>query len=278
MTNLHTTTTNINVPRSLAHPLVNFSLMSPKLVWTYLRIVGNWELQWHYYFWDWYSWKSLAQSIENSHFCLCKNHHVTSFQIETNQTPKRFVKLSSLTIILIDWGGPFNFINHKDDGAIVFPWYFMWIIELWWHRWKNLLSINAIHKNSSQWNRSHYEVALCQKKKRYFQNFKSFSKSFELFKYDFITALPPLCIVGYWLLRNFLNQYQINLLPTHPPPYDVFCILFMIFFVCCLFVTMMFNIACLKQDYLWFLGKPNYSIFDFENLFFFSSLFHCPPI
>ena len=127
-----------------------------------------------------------------------------------------------------------------------------------------MLSTKIVHNETEAIMKSHYA-----KKKRYFQNFKSFSKSFELFKYDFITALPPLCIVGYWLLRNFLNQYQINLLPTHPPPYDVFCILFMIFFVCCLFVTMMFNIACLKQDYLWFLGKPNYSIFEFENLFFF---------
>ena len=131
-----------------------------------------------------------------------------------------------------------------------------------------MLSTKIVHNETEAIMKSHYA-----KKKRYFQNFKSFSKSFELFKYDFITALPPLCIVGYWLLRNFLNQYQINLLPTHPPPYDVFCILFMIFFVCCLFVTMMFNIACLKQDYLWFLGKPNYSIFEFENFLFFSLLF-----
>lgn len=45
----------------------------------------------------------------------------------------------------------------------------------------------------------------------------------------------------------------------------------MIFFVCCLFVrapSMMFDSLLKKQDYLWFLGKPNYSIFEFENLFF----------
>ena len=44
MTNLHTTTTNITVPRSLAHPLVNFSLMLPKLVRTYPHIVENWGI------------------------------------------------------------------------------------------------------------------------------------------------------------------------------------------------------------------------------------------
>jgi len=61
-------------------------------------------------------------------FCHCKNHHVTSFQ--TKQTPEAFVKKSSLTIILIDWGGLFNFINHKIDSAIAIP-HFMWIIEFW---------------------------------------------------------------------------------------------------------------------------------------------------
>ena len=44
MTNLHTTTTNINVPRSLAHPLVSFSLITPKLFRTYLHIVENWGI------------------------------------------------------------------------------------------------------------------------------------------------------------------------------------------------------------------------------------------
>jgi len=38
--------------------------------------------------------KMSSQSIENSHFCHCKNHHVTSFQTKTNQTPKTFVKKS----------------------------------------------------------------------------------------------------------------------------------------------------------------------------------------
>ena len=134
---------------------------------------------------------------------------------------------------------------------------------------KNLLSINAIHKNSSQWNWSHYEVALC--KKRYFQNFNSFSKSFELFKCDFITALLPLCIVGYWLLRNFLNQYQINLLPTHQPAHDVFCILFMIFFVCCLFVSapsMMFD-SLLKAGLLMIFRQTKLLHFWIWKLVFF---------
>jgi len=74
--------------------------------------------------------------------------------------------------------------------------------------------------------------------------------------------------VGYWLLRNFLNQSAAD----SPPA--VFCILFMIFFVCCLWeLPQWCSIACFKkQDYLWFLGKPNYSIFEFENLFFLSLL------
>ena len=153
MTNLHTTTTNITVPRSLAHPLVNFSLMSPKLFRTcpllFLRLI---------------SWKCPLNQLKIHIFVTVKTIMSLLFKQKQTKRPKHLWKSPSLTIILIDWGGPFNFINHKDDGAIVFPWYFMWIIELWWHRWKNLLSINAIHKNSSQWNRSHYEVALCQKK------------------------------------------------------------------------------------------------------------------
>jgi len=55
-----------------------------------------------------------------------------------------------------------------------------------------ILYTKIVHNETEAIMKSHYA-----KKKRYFQNFKSFSKSFELFKYDFITALPPLCIVGY---------------------------------------------------------------------------------
>ena len=42
-----------------------------------------------------------------------------------NQTkqPKAFVKKSSLTKILIDWGGPFHNINHKNNAAIAIPWF-----------------------------------------------------------------------------------------------------------------------------------------------------------
>merc|ERR550534_3170373 len=73
------------------------------------------------------------------------------------------------------------------------------------------------------------------------------------------------------LLRNFLNQYQINLLPTHHPQ-DVFCILFMIFFVCCLFVTMMFN-SLLKAGLLMIFRQNKLLHFlNLKNLFFFSSL------
>lgn len=82
----------------------------------------------------------------------------------------------------------------------------------------------------------------------------------------------PLCIVGYWLLRNFLNQYQINLLPTHRPPYFAYYLWYFLFAVCLWELPQWCSIACLKQDYLWFLGKPNYSIFEFENFFFLFSL------
>ena len=151
----------------------------------------------------------------------------------------------------------------------------MWIIEFWWHRWKIysqlMLYTKIVHNETEAIMKSHY----AKKKKRYFQNFNSFSKSFELFKCDFITALLPLCIVGYWLLRNFLNQYQINLLPTQHPAHDVFCILFMIFFVCCLFVSapsMMFD-SLLKAGLLMIFRQTKLLHFWIWKLvFFFFSL------
>ena len=41
----------------------------------------------------------------------------------TNKTTKTFVKKSSLTKILIDWGGLFHDINLKNNGAIVNLWF-----------------------------------------------------------------------------------------------------------------------------------------------------------
>jgi hypothetical protein len=39
----------------------------------------------------------------------------------TKKTAKKFVKKSSLTKILIDWGGLFHDINLKNNGAVVIP-------------------------------------------------------------------------------------------------------------------------------------------------------------
>jgi hypothetical protein len=40
---------------------------------------------------------------------------------KTKQTAQACVKKSSLTKILIDWGGLFHEINIKNNGAIVIP-------------------------------------------------------------------------------------------------------------------------------------------------------------
>jgi len=49
--------------------------------------------------------------------------------------------------------------------------------------------------------------------------------------------------------------------------YDIFCLLFV-----CEHSPQWCSIACLKQDYLWFLGKTNYSIFWIWKTCFFSLL------
>ena len=41
----------------------------------------------------------------------------------TNKTTKTFVKKSSLTNILIDWGRLFHDMNNKNNDAIVIPWF-----------------------------------------------------------------------------------------------------------------------------------------------------------
>ena len=62
----------------------------------------------------------------------CQNQNVASFLVQSaaalsnfqckpNQTAKAFVKKSSLTKILMDWGGLFHDINIKNNGAIVMP-------------------------------------------------------------------------------------------------------------------------------------------------------------
>lgn len=60
------------------------------------------------------------------------------------------------------------------------------------HKCSSFLGSSSLHNETEAIMKLHYA-----KKKIYFQNFNSFSKSFELFKSDFITALLPLCIVGY---------------------------------------------------------------------------------
>ena len=63
--------------------------------------------------------KKSSPSIQNSHICHCQNQNVTSFLVQSaeisvtsivnkNNQPKAFVKKSSLTIIIIDWGGLFH--------------------------------------------------------------------------------------------------------------------------------------------------------------------------
>ena len=122
MTNLHTTTTNITVPRSLAHPLVNFWLMSPKLVRTYPHIVENWGITMAPLILRLISWKVLPNQLKIHIFASVKtNQHVTSFleqsavqhsnfQCKQKQTkrPKHLWKT-----ILIDWGGLFSFYQSQ---------------------------------------------------------------------------------------------------------------------------------------------------------------------
>ena len=150
MTNLHATTTNITVPRSLAHPLVNFSLMSPKLFRTcpllFLRLI---------------SWKCPLNQLKIHIFVTVKTIMSLLFKQKQTKRPKHLWKSPSLTIILIDWGGPFNFINHKDDGAIVIP-HFMWIIEFRLHRWKIyfqlMLYTKIVHNETEAIMKSHYAI------------------------------------------------------------------------------------------------------------------------
>ena len=68
-------------------------------------------------------------------FCHCPNQNNTSLhcyslyaqqktaETITNKATKTFVKKSSLTKIIIDWGGLFHDINVKNNGAIVIPWF-----------------------------------------------------------------------------------------------------------------------------------------------------------
>ena len=105
------------------------------------------------------AWKSLTQSIQNSHFCHCQHQKVTSFLVKSavalsnfqckqkriKQRKHLWKKKSSLKKISIDWVRLFMIIiNLKNNGAIVIPRFFnyMWVIsdEFWWHRWKIYLS------------------------------------------------------------------------------------------------------------------------------------------
>ena len=56
-------------------------------------------------------------------FCHCQNQNNTSLYAQQKtagtKTNKTFVKKSSLTKILIDWGGLFHDINLKNNGVIV---------------------------------------------------------------------------------------------------------------------------------------------------------------
>ena len=59
-------------------------------------------------------------SIKMPLFFWC-NQLLLSVKAKTHQTPKAFVKKSTLTKVLIGWGGLFHDINLKNDDAIVIP-------------------------------------------------------------------------------------------------------------------------------------------------------------
>ena len=109
---------------------VNFSPMAPKLVRTYphkySRKPGNYNgtiiFEIHIIK------KSSPLNLKFTFFATVKTKITLLFSATlaatiTKKTIKTFVKKSSLTKILIDWGGLFHDINLKNNGAIVISWF-----------------------------------------------------------------------------------------------------------------------------------------------------------
>ena len=131
----------INVTSLLEHndaqPRVKFLRMSPKLVPTYPHIVENWGIKKAPLFLRLILWKSIPQSIQNSHFCHCQNQNGTSFlvqsadalsslqcrQKQTNQPKHQWKSQVWQRFLLIGEDFFMHDINLKNNGAIVIPWF-----------------------------------------------------------------------------------------------------------------------------------------------------------
>ena len=59
--------------------------------------------------------------MRNNTSLQCHTHFVLSWVTAETTSNKTFAKKSSLTKILINWGGVFHDINLKNNGAIVIP-------------------------------------------------------------------------------------------------------------------------------------------------------------
>ena len=120
--------------------------MSPKLVQTYPRIVENWGITMAPLFLRLISWKSLPQSIWNSHFCHCQNQNDT-FSLVQSADALRSEKVKFDKHF--NWlGKTFSWYQSQNQwchcNSPVFYCMRISLHEFWWHGWKFLKATSII--------------------------------------------------------------------------------------------------------------------------------------